>query len=103
MGTIIYGSGERRIQFDDHTLAHVKSIVLTKLRRQECFTLSWLPDPAAPGGVVSIWLHPSIPMEFAFDEIEIPALDREWLANMMVSSTASGDVRVSQRPLVVAA
>lgn len=31
MGTLSYGVRERRICFDDRTLAHIKSVIVTKL------------------------------------------------------------------------
>ena len=55
-GTIVYGA-ERRIHVDDRTLAHIKSVVVTKLRRQESFTLSCLQVEGEPGSRISLWVH----------------------------------------------
>ncbi|MGG7465983.1 hypothetical protein [Plantibacter sp. YIM 135347] len=99
MGTIIYGSGERQLHLDDRTLAHLKSIVVMKLRRQESFLLSWQrADEDGPAGRVSLWVHPSIPLEFQFEEAERPTLNREWLEALMEASNRSGDLQITAEP-----
>lgn len=98
MGAIVYGS-ERRIHLDDRTLAHVRSVVVTKLRRQESFTLSCPQIPGTPGSQVSLWIHPSIPLQFEFDTAERHELNRMWLNSLMVSANASGDLRIEDEPI----
>ncbi|PPL19734.1 DUF7882 family protein [Microterricola pindariensis] len=101
MGSIIYGGG-RRIQFDDRTLAHLQRIIVAKLRRQESFTLSWQAEDGKQGRF-SLWIHPSIPLQFEFDEAEQPDVNREWLTRMLVDATASGEVRLAPEPVAVSA
>lgn len=103
MGNLIYGSGERRIHFDDRTLAHVKSVIITKLRRQECFTLTWLADRGTDRRRVTLWIHPSIPMEFEFDGIERAELNRAWLELMIVDAAASGEIFIADEPAHISA
>lgn len=102
MGTIVYGA-ERRIHVDDRTLAHIKSVVVTKLRRQESFTLSCLQVQGEPGSRISLWIHPSIPLQFEFDTADRHELNREWLTNLMVSANASGDLRIEDEPIAAVA
>lgn len=102
MGAIVYGS-ERRIHLDDRTLAHVRSIVVMKLRRQESFTLSCPQVPGVPGSRVSLWIHPSIPLQFEFETSEHHQLNRVWLNSIMVSSNASGDLSLDDEPIEAAA
>ena len=40
MGTLIYG-GTSEIDIEDRTLAHMQLAIITKLRRNEQFLLSW--------------------------------------------------------------
>lgn len=94
MGTIVYGSGSRRITMDDRVLAHVKSVIVMKLRRNESFTVSWSREEAEGGGRTSIWVHPSIGLQFEFDESERPELNRDWLERLMREANASGDLRI---------
>jgi len=72
MGTLHYGGSEAPIHIEERALAHLKVIVATKLRRNESFTLSWRHPEGDPEGRSTIWLHPSIPLQFTFDELEPP-------------------------------
>ncbi len=89
MGTIYYGGSATPIHIDDRPLAHLKVVVATKLRRGESFTLSWRHPDDEPRGRSTIWLHPSIPLRFVFDEPEAPALSREWLEELAQSANSS--------------
>ncbi|MEA1262776.1 MULTISPECIES: DUF7882 family protein [unclassified Microbacterium] len=91
MGTIQYGSGDE-IHIEDRALAHLKVVIATKLRRNESFTLSWRhPDGDAPGRS-TIWLHPSIPLRFTFDEPDAPQLNPKWIQDLMRSASSTGGI-----------
>ena len=72
MATLFYGASDVPIHIEDRALAHLKIVIATKLRRQESFTLSWRHPEGEPGGRSTIWIHPSIPLRFTFDEPEQP-------------------------------
>lgn len=92
MGMIYYGGATEPISVEDRALAHLKVVIATKLRRNESFTLSWKhPDGERPGRS-TIWLHPSIPLRFVFDEPETPALSAEWITTMANSANSSGGI-----------
>ncbi|WP_243229692.1 hypothetical protein [Microbacterium sp. CIAB417] len=92
MGMLYYGSASEPIQIEDRALAHLKVVIATKLRRNESFTLSWRhPDGDDPGRS-TIWLHPSIPMRFVFDDPEPPELHGEWITAMANSANSSGGI-----------
>ncbi|MGK9149351.1 hypothetical protein KXS11_17075 [Plantibacter flavus] len=82
MGTIVYGTSEQRFVLDDRTLAHLKTITLMKLRRNESFSIT-LRDSSSDHGRVTLWLHPSIPLQFAFDTDETFDMDRPLLEELM--------------------
>lgn len=103
MGAIIYGGGDRRVELDDRMLAHVKSVVVTKLRRQESFTLSCTENRGDQSHRISLWIHPSIPLEFEFADSDRPELNRAWLNAMVVSTNGSGDLRVDPEPVAAVA
>lgn len=94
VGTIYYGDGASPIHIDDRTLAHLKVVIATKLRRGESFTLSWRHPDGEPTGRSTIWLHPSIPLRFAFDDPEPTTLSREWVEEMANSANSSGGIMV---------
>lgn len=94
VGTIYYGDGASPIHIEDRTLAHLKVVIATKLRRGESFTLSWRHPDGEPTGRSTIWLHPSIPLRFAFDDPEPTTLSREWVEEMANSANSSGGIMV---------
>lgn len=97
MGTIYYGDAGTPIGVDDRALAHLKVAIATKLRRGESFTLSWRHPDDQPRGRSTIWLHPSIPLRFVFDDPEPPELSREWIEELMRSANTSGGIQVIEQ------
>ncbi len=92
MGTIYYGGGGAPIDVDDRTLAHLKVVIATKLRRGESFTVSWRHPEDQPRGRSTIWLHPSIPLRFVFDDPEPAVLSRAWMEELAHSANSSGGI-----------
>lgn len=92
MGMLYYHNAENPIQIDDLALAHLKVVIATKLRRNESFTLSWRHPEGDPVGRSTIWLHPSIPLRFVFDDPVAPDLRPEWIAAMAGSANSSGGI-----------
>ena len=92
MGTIYYGGAGTPIHIEDRALAHLKVVIATKLRRNESFTVSWRHPEGEPRGRSTIWLHPSIPLRFVFDDPEPAQLSREWIEDLANSANSSGGV-----------
>ena len=92
MGTIYYGGSATPIQIDDRALAHLKVVIATKLRRNESFTVSWRHPDDQPRGRSTLWLHPSIPLRFVFDDPEPAELSREWIEELANSANSSGGI-----------
>ncbi|WOF22460.1 hypothetical protein N8K70_13835 [Microbacterium betulae] len=90
MGVLYYGPAASPIRIDDRALAHLKVVILGKLRRNESFSVSWHHHPDEPPGRSTIWLHPAIPLRFVFDDVEPPELNRAWLEELAVSAHALG-------------
>lgn len=79
MGTLIY-DGADGFAFDDRVLAHLQAVIATKLRRREGFLLIWIDrSSSAEGTLRSIWLDPSISVQFVFAHPHLPELNRDWL------------------------
>ena len=89
MGTLHYGGAEGSGHIEERALAHLKVVVATKLRRNESFTLSWRHPEGDGEGRSTIWLHPSIPLRFTFDEFEPPHLNMQWIHALMQSANSS--------------
>jgi hypothetical protein len=94
MGRLRYDSTLEPILIDDVTLAHLKIVIGTKLRRQESFMMSWLPADESGDGRLTAWIHPSIPLVIAFDQPESVPVDPERVARMMASVNAHGELIV---------
>lgn len=92
MGSLIYGNSTSPILIDDRALAHLKVVIAIKLRRQESFTLSWVHKDGEAPGRSTIWLHPSIPLRFVFDETEPPTLNPDWIAALSLTLSSTGGV-----------
>ncbi|WP_285137758.1 hypothetical protein [Microbacterium sp. lyk4-40-TSB-66] len=98
MGTLYYGDAATPIEIDDRALAHVKVVIATKLRRGESFTLSWTHGPDQEVGRSTVWLHPSIPLRFVFDEPEPALLSRSWIEALANSANSSGGLLLVDEP-----
>lgn len=96
MGVLLYGVGPE-YEIEDRVLAHLKVVIGAKLRRQESFFLSWTNNPEAGSGRVSLWLSPSIPLQFRFFGSRQPQFNRVWLEVLTeLSHTSRGLVIVSE-------
>lgn len=91
MGTLIYGRTQE-YDFDDRTLAHLQVVIVSRMRRNESFFLTWASeDPRRPGAArapisISIWIAPSISIAFRFSGDRREPLSREWLRRLTASS-----------------
>ena len=92
MGSLHYGGSDSPIRIEDRALAHLKVAIATKLRRNESFTLSWRHSDGDENGRSTIWLHPSIPLRFTFDDPEAPQLNLKWIEQLMMSANSSGGI-----------
>ncbi len=87
MGTLEYNSSRPPIEVDDATLAHLKIVIGTKLRRHESFMMTWLP---------TIWMHPAIALILAFDGSRMPEIDTKRIERMMENLNARGELVLDQ-------
>ena len=92
VGTIYYGGSATPIHIEDRALAHLKVVIATKLRRNESFTVSWRHPDDQPRGRSTLWLHPSIPLRFVFDDPEPTDLSRDWIEELASSANSSGGI-----------
>ena len=98
MGLLIYGPGSSEIEMDDRLLAHLRIVMLSKMRNQEAFSLSWSMDASQGSGRETLWVHPTIPLRFRFFGGRPPAINRTWI-DLMVASANRGDLRIMAEPV----
>jgi hypothetical protein len=99
MGQFIYGNASVAVDFDDRVLAHLKVVILSKVRRGESFTFSWEYSAAAGSGHSSIWIHPTIPLQFNFVGSREPRLNRAWVEELVSHANTPGGLRVTPEPV----
>ena len=95
VGILFYGGSATPILIEDRALAHLKIVIATKLRRSESFTLSWVHPEDQPRGRSTIWLQPSIPLRFVFDDPEPAALNPQWIQELANSANSSGGIMLT--------
>ena len=88
MGHLVYGNLTEAIEMPDRILAHLRVVATTKLRRGECFLLSWHHADGHPGGVSTIWMQPAIPLRFVFDA-EPDSVDGQILHHLASAASSS--------------
>lgn len=98
MGTLYYGDARTPIEIDDRALAHVKFVILSKLRRNEGFGFSWTKGLGEGSGRSTIWLSPSIPLQFDFNGNRAPSLNRAWLEALTQQAATSGGLTLVEEP-----
>lgn len=101
MGTLYYGGSAEPIDMNDRTLAHLKIVISSKLRRSESFTVSWDHSSGDVVARTSLWLHPSIPLRFVFDDVSKVQLDREWLESLATAAHSASGVVLDPETVVV--
>lgn len=82
MGRLVYGAS-KEVELDDRVLAHLKVVVLSKLRRGESLALSWTHDVSRGSDRSTIWVHPSASLQFVFGGSAKPELDRELVERLI--------------------
>jgi hypothetical protein len=95
MGVLVYG-GQQRIEFDDRLLAHLQIVIGAKLRRHEGLFLSWREESNSGGGRVTVWVDPSQPLMFRYEDPVPPMINREWLDALTLASNTPRGVVVTE-------
>jgi hypothetical protein len=96
MGTLMYAKFS--IDFEDRVLAHLKVVIVSKLRRGEALQFSWRESGETGHGRTTIWLHPSIPVTFTFYGSRAPTLNQDWLVVLMASANSNQGLQLTPEP-----
>ncbi|MFF2371716.1 ATP-dependent DNA ligase [Agromyces sp. NPDC058110] len=88
----------RTVEIEDRSLAHLRNVIHSKLRRGESFAFSWEVSVDRGSGRNSIWLGPDIPIVFEFfDAREIP-LNSRWLRELARSANSPSGLVLTPEP-----
>lgn len=97
MGVLIY-SGSTRAVIDDRVLGHLQVVIVTKLRRNEAFAFTWITADGDAPRRRTVWLHPGVALEFQFDSVDLPELNRAWISDLAATATGSGGLVIVPEP-----
>lgn len=89
MGCLHYGENYR-FEFDDRLLAHLRTVILGKFVLQESLVFTWTDF----GQQRSIWLHPSLPLQFEFEQKTVPDVNPEWIERLTLLASSPGGLRL---------
>ncbi|GAA4678119.1 DUF7882 family protein [Frondihabitans cladoniiphilus] len=98
MGTLLYGNPSVVVTFEDRALMHLQIVITTKLRLKESFAFSWVDDVSLGSGRSSIWLDPSSILYFRFLGNRMPAINREWIAELTLSANSGTGLLFTAEP-----
>ena len=96
MGRFIYDSAGTSVDIDDRTLAHLRIVIMNKLRRSESFMFD--VEVGDGSGRRSFWMHPSVPMQFHFFGSRQPHINREWVEALMQSASSAHGLSIVPEP-----
>ena len=99
MGTLHYANANHvSVAMTDRQLAHLKFVMVNKLRRGEPFTFSWNKAESEGGGRASIWLSREIPLTFEFDAAEPHEMNRQWLEELAAAASTVSGLTLTDEP-----
>jgi len=98
MGTLYYGTARTPIEIEDRALAHLKFVMLSKLRRNEGFGFSWAKPSEAGSGRSTVWISPSVALQFDFAGAHRPPLNRAWLESLTLQAATSAGLTLLEEP-----
>ena len=96
VGKLIYKGGGQPIEIEDRTLAHLRLVFMTKLRRGEPF--SFETQSRMSTHRVDLWVHPSLPLQFHFTGSRPPKINHRWIEVLMDSANSADGLRVVPEP-----
>lgn len=97
MGTLTYDS-KLTVSFDDRVLAHLQSVIWSKLRRGECFAFTWAESSGSAFGRTSIWLAPHIPIAFEYFGGRAPRLNAAWVQVLTKAANSAAGLVIVPEP-----
>jgi hypothetical protein len=96
MGSFIYDTVANSIEIDDRTLAHLRIVVMNKLRRSEPFMFD--VDMHDGSGRRSCWIHQSVPLQFRFFTNRPIPINRGWIEALMEAASGPSGLTLLPEP-----
>jgi hypothetical protein len=96
MGRFIYDTMANAVDIEDRTLAHLRIVVMNKLRRGESFMFD--VEIGDGSGRRSFWVHQSVPLQFHFFGSRQPRINRAWIEELMQSASSPNGLQIVPEP-----
>ena len=96
MGRFIYQSAGNSVDIEDRALAHLRIVVMNKLRRSESFMFD--VEVGDGSGRRSFWVSPCVPVQFHFFGSRPPRINREWVEELMVVASGPHGLSIVPEP-----
>ncbi|MEU1971600.1 ATP-dependent DNA ligase [Microbacterium sp. NPDC019599] len=96
MGRFIYGNAGDAVEIEDRTLAHLRIVVMNKLRRSEGFMFD--VEIGDGSGRRSFWISPSASVQFHFFGSRQPRINRLWVEELMQSASGPNGLTIGAEP-----
>jgi hypothetical protein len=88
MGSLVYGSNRTTVEIDDRVLAHLRVVILAKLRRGESFAFTSDHEVDGDEASSTIWMQPAMEVEFNLDPDTTVSINKEWADRLMQSANS---------------
>ena len=98
VGRFIYGKPATgsSIDLDDRTLAHLRIVIMNKLRRSESFMFD--VEVGDGSGRRSFWMSPCVAIEFHFFGSRTPLINRVWIEELMQIASGPNGLTIGSEP-----
>jgi len=96
VGKFIYGTAANSVEIDDRALAHLRIVVMNKLRRSESFMFDVVMSDGS--GRRSFWLNPGVAIHFQFFGSRPPRINRAWVEDMMAAASGPNGLVITPEP-----
>ncbi|MDY0910218.1 ATP-dependent DNA ligase [Microbacterium sp. CFBP9034] len=97
MGRFIYDTAANAVDIDDRTLAHLRIVMMNKLRRSEPFMFD--VEVGDGSGRRSFWIHPSVALQFHFFGSRQPRINRAWVDDLMQAASGPAGLTILPEPV----
>ncbi len=96
MGRFIYDSAGASVDIEDRTLAHLRIVIMTKLRRSESFMFE--AEIGDGSGRRCFWISPSVPIQLHFFGSRQPRINRLWIEQLMQAASGPNGLTILPEP-----
>jgi len=101
VGRLVYaGAPGDTYRIDDRALAHLELAIGAKFRLGDSFAFTIDGGDAPPGrGYRVLWMHPSIPLQFGYDDARATiAINPTWVSALVSAASTEAGLRIVPEP-----